>query len=108
MQSLINLLNFVRVVDAGSFSEAARRAGTTTSAMSKAVARAERDLGVQLLRRTTHALSLTAEGERVLDTARDLAREVEKLEVALGETVRSGDVAGRVRLTAPGALARAC
>jgi DNA-binding transcriptional LysR family regulator len=40
-QQLLNLLQFVRVVEAGSFAEAARRAGTSTSAMSKAIARFE-------------------------------------------------------------------
>lgn len=74
MQNLASLLAFVRVMDAGSFAEAARRAGTTTSALSKAVSRFERAHSVKLLHRTTHALSLTAEGERLLDGARERAR----------------------------------
>jgi DNA-binding transcriptional LysR family regulator len=50
---LSRLLAFVRVVEAGSFAEAARRAGTTTSAMSKAVARLEQARGMRLLHRST-------------------------------------------------------
>ena len=104
---LTNLLHFARVVDAGSFAEAARRAGTTTSAMSKAVTRFERQHRVRLLHRTTHAISLTAEGERLLDGARDLLREAERLEATLDEAVANDD-GGRVRLSAPAPLIRAC
>ena len=55
-QRLVNLLHFARVVEAGSFAEAARRAGSTTSALSKAVSRFEQQHGVRLLHRSTHAL----------------------------------------------------
>ncbi len=107
MRDLANLIAFARIAEAGSFAEAARRAGTTTSAMSKAVSRLEAARGVRLLHRTTHALSPTAEGERLLEAARALLREAEAVEAALGEAW-DGRAAGRVRLTAPGALARAC
>jgi DNA-binding MarR family transcriptional regulator len=63
---LSRLLAFVRVVEAGSFAEAARRAGTTTSAMSKAVARLEQARGMRLLHRSTHSLALTEEGDRLM------------------------------------------
>ena len=96
MQTLINLLAFVRVMDAGSFAEAARRAGTTTSAMSKAVSRFERAHAVKLLHRTTHALSATAEGEHLLEGARDLLRDAERLEASLAAASGRGSV-GRVR-----------
>ncbi|WP_343712003.1 LysR family transcriptional regulator [Inquilinus sp.] len=105
-QRLVNLLHFARVADAGSFAEAARRAGTTTSAMSKSVSRFEQAHGVRLLHRTTHAISLTSEGERLLEGARDLLREVERLEATLEHTSASGS-GGRVRLSAPAPLIRA-
>lgn len=105
-QRLINLLHFTRVVDAGSFAEAARRAGTTTSALSKAVSRFERAHGVRLLHRTTHAISLTPEGERLLEGTRDLLREAERLEAVLDRASASG-AAGRIRLSAPASLIRA-
>jgi DNA-binding transcriptional LysR family regulator len=107
MQNLLNLLAFVRVVEAGSFAEAARRAGTTTSAMSKAVLRFEQAHSVKLLHRTTHALSATVEGERLLDGARDLLRDAERLEASLAEASGRSAI-GRVRISAPGAFARAC
>ncbi|USI74695.1 LysR family transcriptional regulator [Sphingomonas morindae] len=105
-QRLINLLHFARVVDAGSFAEAARRAGTTTSALSKAVSRFEQAHGVRLLHRTTHAISLTPEGERLLEGTRDLLREAERLEAVLDRASASG-AGGRVRLSAPASLIRA-
>ena len=102
--------DFVRladIVDAGSFAEAARRAGTTTSAMSKAIRRIEQAHNVRLLHRTTHGLSLTGEGERILSNLRDLLQQVERLETSLAD-VGTDCVSGRVRLTAPSAFARAC
>ncbi|WP_315764880.1 LysR family transcriptional regulator [Sphingomonas sp. Y38-1Y] len=105
-QRLINLLHFARVAEAGSFAEAARRAGTTTSALSKAVSRFEQAHGVRLLHRTTHAISLTAEGERLLEGTRDLLREAERLEATLDRAAASG-AGGRIRLSAPATLIRA-
>lgn len=54
---------FVRVVESGGFSTAARALGMTPSAVSKLVSRLEARLGAQLFRRTTRKLSLTQEGE---------------------------------------------
>nr|WP_245405886.1 LysR family transcriptional regulator [Sphingobium sp. Sx8-8] len=99
-------MHFARVVDAGSFAEAARRAGMTTSALSKAVSRFEQLHGVRLLHRTTHAISLTPEGERLLEGTRDLLREAERLEATLDHASASG-AGGRIRLSAPAPLIRA-
>jgi DNA-binding MarR family transcriptional regulator len=62
VESLRGIEAFVRTVDAGSFSAAARQLGVSPVAVSRNVARLERNLGVQLLQRTTHTLSLTDEG----------------------------------------------
>ncbi len=53
---------FVRVVEAGGFSSAARTSGLTPSAVSKLVTRLEQRLGTRLLNRSTRQLRLTAEG----------------------------------------------
>lgn len=58
-----DLETFVRVVESGGFSTAARALGMTPSAVSKLVTRLEARLGAQLFRRTTRKLSLTQEGE---------------------------------------------
>lgn len=56
------MATFARVVEAGSFAEAARRMTTTRSAVSKSVAKLEKSLQARLLNRTTRHLSLTEIG----------------------------------------------
>lgn len=84
MGRLEDLLAFARVVDARSFSGAARVLSTTKSAVSKQVVRLETQLGAKLLHRTTRSVSPTAEGRgvyeralRLLDEAQALADEIE-------------------------------
>ncbi len=74
---------FVRAVELGGFSVAARSLGLTPSAISKLVTRLEDRLGVRLLNRTTRRLALTPEGEayfhrsqRILSDIRDAEDEV--------------------------------
>ena len=55
---------FVRAVDSGGFTPAARALGLTPSAVSKVITRLEARLGVRLLNRTTRSVSLTAEGQQ--------------------------------------------
>lgn len=85
------------IVDAGSFTAAADRLAMTKSAASQAVSQLERDLGVQLLRRSTRTLNLTESGEQLLAEARDLLARAD----ALAERVRSGRarLSGLLRVT---------
>ncbi|MBX7535176.1 LysR family transcriptional regulator [Qipengyuania sp. GH1] len=106
-KSISQLLSFVRIVDAGSFSEAARRTNTTTSAMSKAVSRLEAAHGLKLLNRSTHSLSLTPEGDRMFEVGKRLQLEVEEAEAAFADVGHRG-IAGQVRISAAGALFRRC
>ncbi len=64
------MITFVRVIDAGGFSAAAKTLGATQSSVSKTISALETRLGARLLNRTTRALSLTHEGRRYLDGAR--------------------------------------
>jgi DNA-binding transcriptional LysR family regulator len=105
--SLVQLLSFVRVAEAGSFSEAARRSNCSTSAMSKAVSRLEQAHGVRLLNRTTHSLSLTPEGDHLLAVGQRLLAEVEVAEEAFAELGHRGE-SGRVRISAPPSFAKRC
>ena len=61
---------FVRAVETGGFSAAARDIGLTPSALSKLVTRLEDRLGARLLHRTTRRLQMTAEGEAFYARAR--------------------------------------
>lgn len=60
---------FVRVVEAGSFSGAARTQGLSPSAVSKVIARLETRLGVRLFARSARAMTPTAEGRRLHEGA---------------------------------------
>lgn len=83
----LNLIaTFARVVESGSFAEAARRLGSSRSAVSKAVAKLEVTLGARLLNRTTRHLSLTEigaavaeHGGRILEEAADAENRVASL-----------------------------
>lgn len=78
---------FVRVVDNGGFSAAARELDQTTSALSKLVSRLEERLGVLLLQRTTRRLNLTPEGDAFYCKAQQILAAMEEAET---EVVKSG------------------
>lgn len=63
METLANLISFVRSAELGSFSEAARRLALTPAAVSRNVTMLERNLGVRLFHRSTRRLTLTEAGE---------------------------------------------
>jgi DNA-binding transcriptional LysR family regulator len=63
---------FVRIVDAGSLSAAARLLETTQPTISRRLKTLERSLGVRLLQRSTHAMKLTDDGMRCYARAREL------------------------------------
>jgi DNA-binding transcriptional LysR family regulator len=81
---------FVRAVELGGFSPAARALRLTPSAVSKLVARLERRLGARLLNRSTRKLLLTAEGEAFLERARGILTDLDEAEraVAAGAVAR--------------------
>ncbi|GGC75566.1 LysR family transcriptional regulator [Chelatococcus reniformis] len=90
---------FVAVLDAGSFAGAAQRLGTSSGQASKLVSRLEADLGVQLIKRTTRALSPTEVGQAYYERVKALLDEFDALDAAVRHA--SGTPAGRLRLTAP-------
>lgn len=90
---------FVKVVQAGSFSAAARQLGLPTSTVSTRVARLERRLGVTLLQRTTRRLSLTELGELYYRHAATGLGHMLEAEAAV--TASMGEPTGRLRVTAP-------
>ncbi|HEX4944068.1 MAG TPA: LysR family transcriptional regulator [Usitatibacteraceae bacterium] len=71
---------FVRAVERGGFSSAARELGLTPSAISKLVTRMEGRLGVRLLNRTTRRLALTPEGEAFFHRAQRIIADIEEAE----------------------------
>ena len=83
MQDLNLLVIFARVVEAGSFSEAARRMDISRSAVSKAVAKLEKGLSTRLLLRSTRHLSLTETGVALSEYALRILEEAEHAERAV-------------------------
>jgi DNA-binding transcriptional LysR family regulator len=79
---LQQLALFVRTVETGSFSRAAREFGLTQPSVSRAVAALEERLGVKLIARTTRELSATEAGEALLARARDALAALEDAENA--------------------------
>jgi DNA-binding transcriptional LysR family regulator len=71
---------FVRAVELGGFSVAARDLGLTPSAISKLVTRLEDRLGVRLLNRTTRRIALTPEGEAYFHRSQRILAEIHEAE----------------------------
>lgn len=105
--TLLQLRCFVAIVDRGSFAAAGRQLGMSTSAVSKTISRLERAGSVRLLHRSTHALSLTPEGERLLPAVREALAGIESVEAAM-QDVSARAAGGKVRISAPIAFLSAC
>jgi len=71
---------FVRVVDLGGFSAAARALRMTPSAVSKLIARLEARLGTRLVNRSTRKLQLTPEGSAFYDRALRILADLDEAE----------------------------
>ncbi|MDF0489967.1 LysR family transcriptional regulator [Sphingomonas sp. H39-1-10] len=94
---------FIRVVEAGSFTAAARITGTTPSSISKSMARLEARLGIRLFKRSTRAFGLTPEGAIYFERVAPLVRGIEEA----GDEV-SGPAAatGQLRISVPADFGR--
>jgi DNA-binding transcriptional LysR family regulator len=90
---------FVQVMDAGSFSAAARLLGQPKSSLSRAVSKLEHELGVVLLQRTTRKLAITEAGQLYLERARNALSMLADARTQLLEA--DVEPRGVVRLTAP-------
>lgn len=90
---------FVAVVDAGSFSEAARRLSLSTSVVSHHVNKLEDRFGVSLLFRSTRSLALTSEGSRILEAARRMVSAGEEALDILADI--SDEPVGALRIAMP-------
>ena len=82
MNRLSAMEAFVRVIETGSFSGAARQLRIGQPAVSKAVAQIEERLGVRLLLRTTHGLSPTESGQNFYEHAKRAIEEAEEADLA--------------------------
>ena len=104
-QHLLPLMaSFVRVVECGSFSAAARQLNTSGSALSRQVAQLEAALGLRLLERTTRRLRLSEAGGEVFEHCREMLAAAQAA-VSVGERLMSHP-RGQVRLSVPKAFGK--
>jgi DNA-binding transcriptional LysR family regulator len=101
-RSAAGMLVFAEVVSTGSFTAAARRLGLSKASVSREVARLERRLGAQLLRRTTRSMSLTEVGEVFYAGCQRVAEEAEQAERSVGAL--QAEPRGEIRFNAPVSL----
>ena len=96
------LNTFVVVADRGSMAAAARVLNITPAAVAQQIRTLERELGAPLIARAGRTVSLTEEGSRILQRARDLLRDVADMRSIANDS----EVSGELRLGAcPTALA---
>ncbi|HVC61726.1 MAG TPA: LysR family transcriptional regulator [Acetobacteraceae bacterium] len=103
MDLLRALGTFVRVVETGSFSAVAREAGTSHSAATRLIGQLEAHFGVRLFHRTTRRLSLTEDGQDLVNHARHLIETTQEMEETLGR--QRSSPSGLVRIGVPPAVA---
>src|ERR1700761_5096682 len=104
MDRLQAMAAFVRVVETGSFSAAARQLNVGQPAVSKTIAQLEDRLRVRLLVRSTHALTPTDAGVRFYERARLAIREADEAE--LEARGAGAGLSGRLRGSAATTFAR--
>ncbi|MBK6517579.1 MAG: LysR family transcriptional regulator [Polyangiaceae bacterium] len=91
--------SFVRVVEAGSFTRAAKQLGVPKSTLSRALSRLEDATRVRLLRRSTRAIALTEAGRRFFD---QVSSHVGSLRTAMDQLTEEEDKPqGVLRVTMP-------
>jgi DNA-binding transcriptional LysR family regulator len=88
---------FLRVLDLGSISAAARSLDVSVAVASQRLKRLERALGVRLLHRTTRQLHPTPEGLQLAEQGRALVEDLESL--AEGLRRAGGGIAGTLKVT---------
>ncbi|CAH2405117.1 hypothetical protein MES5069_450066 [Mesorhizobium escarrei] len=95
---------FVGIVEAGSFTKAAATLNVAQSALSLHVRQLEEGFGTQLLVRDRTGVSVTASGDKLLEPARIILKEIQLTEAELTNTVAAPS--GEVTIGIPSGAAR--
>ena len=99
MDKLGTLGIFIHVAEAGSFVAAGQRLGLSGSAIGKAIARLEEEMGVRLFHRSTRSMALTEEGSFFLDTCRRIQSDFEAAQAQLSRSQAAPR--GQLRVSLP-------
>ncbi|MBC2385125.1 LysR family transcriptional regulator [Pseudomonas sp. WS 5106] len=101
---LAEMAIFVKVVEAGSFSEAARQLGASPSSVSRSISRLEKALATRLLQRTTRKLRLSEGGEEVFKRCQEMVNAARSVMEISGQYTHEAE--GLVRVSVPKAVGR--
>lgn len=99
MLDLNDIVVFARVVEAGSFTAAARLLGMPKTTVSRRVAALEREVGVRLLQRTTRSLGVTEAGRLYYEQGSRALRLIDDANQRLAEA--RAEPSGTIRVSAP-------
>jgi DNA-binding transcriptional LysR family regulator len=99
MLDLNDIVVFARVVEAGSFTAAARLLGMPKTTVSRRIAALEREVGVRLLQRTTRSLTMTDAGRLYYEQSSQALRTIEDANLRLAEA--RAEPSGTIRISAP-------
>src|SRR4051794_34624442 len=98
MNMLDAMATFLRVVDKGSLSGAARALDVSVPAVSRQLSHLEKELGAPLLLRTTRRLSMTEAGRRFYEGAR---RTMQGVDDVMASVRGDAEIAGVLTVSAP-------
>ncbi len=99
MDQLAAMRSFIKVVETGGFSEAARQLGLAVSSVMRQVNSLEAMLNTQLLNRSTRSITLTLQGQKYYDRAVQILQDVEEANLCVME---QGDIPhGSLRVSLP-------
>ncbi|MEN3348385.1 MAG: hypothetical protein V7632_2020 [Bradyrhizobium sp.] len=104
MDQLAAMSTFVRVVEVGSLSAAARVIPSSLTSVSRQISALEQHFGTALLLRTTRQLALTDDGRLLYERAKSIIGEVKEIEAALSRDPRQPS--GRLRVSSPSLIGR--
>src|ERR1700753_1985912 len=97
-----HLYYLVKIVEAGSFSQAARTIHAAQPALSQQIAELEASLGIPLLQRSARGVRPTVAGEKLYEEASSILRRLENLPGLIRSS--TGEVQGTVSLGMPASL----
>jgi LysR family transcriptional regulator for bpeEF and oprC len=95
---LNQIRTFVRIVKAGSFTKAAAQLKQPKSRVSRRLSGLEKDLGVQLIYRTTRQFQLTENGRNYYERCKELIEGLERLAAEMKEN--TSEISGLIKVTA--------
>lgn len=104
MNKFKQLESFIAAATMGSLSAAARVEGVAPAMMGRRISALEARLGIKLLVRSTRRLSLTAEGEALLEEAQRILRDLTEVEARISQG--SAQPSGHLRISAPAGFGR--